>query len=747
MKTFKARITKILTALLLLPVIAAAAPSYINYQGRLVDATGNPLSGTYSIVFSVYNDPTAGTPGTALWTETQPTVTVDNGIFSAKLGSVTSLPPSVFSGDTRYLGVKIGADAEMLPRTELLSVPYAIYAASAASVGTPGQGVIISTFVQVNDYISATRFIGDGSGLTGISAGGSSIVLPIVSTHIADGAITAAKLNSTIMVEGENISLLNNNAGYITSADDAVSGTELDGVFSTLGLLRRTAANTYSTVADNSANWDTAFGWGNHGAAGYATAANLNSVIASTQPLVNYANWDTAFGWGNHGAAGYATAVNLNSVIASTQPLVNYANWDTAFGWGNHGAAGYATAANLNSVIASTQPLVNYANWDTAFGWGNHGAAGYATAANLNSVIASTQPLVNYANWDTAFGWGNHAGAGYMASAARGAANGVAPLDAGTKLGITYLASCADTQILKFSGGAWTCATDNEGAGGTVTGSGLANKVAFWSSGAALSSTTMHWDGLNQRLGVGNASPLQTLDVAGSIKSSYGLIASTMVLSDTSAGALTVAGGITAGGNAIINTSGKIPALSTAYFGSIDGSALTGITPADNSVTSAKIAAGEIVDSDISNIAVISISKLATTGTLGADVQVSSVAIAAFYPSADIRTNLGLGALATKATVATADIDALAVTDAKINDVAGSKITGAGSIVADRIASGALGANVMTSSVAIGGFYPSADIRTNLGLGALATAASVSGGAGGTITDDSVIDADIKSNA
>ena len=35
----------ILSALLLLPLLASAAPSYINYQGRLVDTTGNPLAG------------------------------------------------------------------------------------------------------------------------------------------------------------------------------------------------------------------------------------------------------------------------------------------------------------------------------------------------------------------------------------------------------------------------------------------------------------------------------------------------------------------------------------------------------------------------------------------------------------------------------------------------------------------------------------------------------------------------------
>src|SRR3989338_1264375 len=41
--------------------------------------------------------------------------------------------------------------------------------------------------------------------------------------------------------------------------DDTVSGTELDGVFSANGLLKRTGAATYTSITDGSANWDTAY--------------------------------------------------------------------------------------------------------------------------------------------------------------------------------------------------------------------------------------------------------------------------------------------------------------------------------------------------------------------------------------------------------------------------------------------------------------------------------------------------------
>ena len=99
MKTLKALSTKILAVLLLLPAMASAAPLLINYQGRLVDTAGNPLTGAQSILFSVYD---AASAGSLLWSETQ-SVTPDNGIFSVSLGGVQTLPAAVFASDALYL--------------------------------------------------------------------------------------------------------------------------------------------------------------------------------------------------------------------------------------------------------------------------------------------------------------------------------------------------------------------------------------------------------------------------------------------------------------------------------------------------------------------------------------------------------------------------------------------------------------------------------------------------------------------
>jgi hypothetical protein len=84
------------------------------------------------MVFSIYSD-TGGT--SLLWTETQPAVVVEKGVFNVLLGSASKsyIPYSVFDGSIRYLGVKVGGDPEITPRKPMVSVAYAYRAGS----GTP----------------------------------------------------------------------------------------------------------------------------------------------------------------------------------------------------------------------------------------------------------------------------------------------------------------------------------------------------------------------------------------------------------------------------------------------------------------------------------------------------------------------------------------------------------------------------------------------------------------------------------
>jgi hypothetical protein len=113
---------------------AASVPISLTQQGRILDSTGVPVAGKVAIVFTVYDSPTASAATDILWTETQ-NVTPDDGYFSAQLGAVVAnpFPAGTFDGSVRYLGVKVGSDAEMTPRQAITSVPYAFQASSAAN--------------------------------------------------------------------------------------------------------------------------------------------------------------------------------------------------------------------------------------------------------------------------------------------------------------------------------------------------------------------------------------------------------------------------------------------------------------------------------------------------------------------------------------------------------------------------------------------------------------------------------------
>jgi hypothetical protein len=111
-------------------ITLAEVPQLISYQGRLTDG-GKPVAdSTYSVKFTIYDD----LGGTALWTQTQ-NVTTSGGVFSVLLGSVTPITPALLAGPVRYLGIKVGSNAEMWPPSQLVSTPYALISDSARTVG------------------------------------------------------------------------------------------------------------------------------------------------------------------------------------------------------------------------------------------------------------------------------------------------------------------------------------------------------------------------------------------------------------------------------------------------------------------------------------------------------------------------------------------------------------------------------------------------------------------------------------
>jgi hypothetical protein len=135
-----------LTLLLTLPAApqnaacnhAASAPTsvppLIPYSGVVNDTVGQAVPANASVTFLIYDDEQGGEP---LFTETQSVSVGTTGRFRAQIGATFSngIPIDLFaSGEARWLGIQIAGEPTQ-PRVLLASVPYALKAADAATLG------------------------------------------------------------------------------------------------------------------------------------------------------------------------------------------------------------------------------------------------------------------------------------------------------------------------------------------------------------------------------------------------------------------------------------------------------------------------------------------------------------------------------------------------------------------------------------------------------------------------------------
>ncbi len=148
-------------------------PPLIQFSNLATDERGNTMSGVVSITFSLYSSQQGGEP---LWTETQNNVQLDStGHYSVELGITqpNGVPTALFTtGEARWLGIEIAGQSQQ-PRVLLLSVPYALKAGDAATIG----GLPPSAFVL------AAPPNGAASAYTTESATGQS-VSPATSTDV-----------------------------------------------------------------------------------------------------------------------------------------------------------------------------------------------------------------------------------------------------------------------------------------------------------------------------------------------------------------------------------------------------------------------------------------------------------------------------------------------------------------------------------------------------------------------------------
>jgi len=126
----------------------ADVPETMSYQGRLTDNSGqNVPDGNYNVRFTVYDAPSIGV---ILWAETL-AVDVSSGLFTVQLGQEQPLSAALFSTSDRWLGIAIGADPELTPRTKFTTSAYAFIADDSGAYLPLAGGTMTGPITSIGD--------------------------------------------------------------------------------------------------------------------------------------------------------------------------------------------------------------------------------------------------------------------------------------------------------------------------------------------------------------------------------------------------------------------------------------------------------------------------------------------------------------------------------------------------------------------------------------------------------------------
>jgi len=361
----------------------AGIPPLINYQGMLTTPAGSPVAdGQYNLTFKIYGSESGND---SLWWEYHTNVDVTNGLFNIILGSISGLDLP-FDSDY-WLGIRVGTDPELSPRTRLTSVGYAYRAmvADTALAATPGSG---SNWSVSDSVLYTNKHWGIARGAAGNILNGDS-----THTHVNLGVAC---------VTGSNLS----DAGHQT-VSGGFGNTAYYSFTTVGGGQNNTAHHGHATVGggyDNKANgpWGTVGGGrGNRASYDYfaaTVAGGWENTAYKAYATVGGGYKNEAFGYGATVPGGYQdSALGDYSFAAGYRAkALHYGS----FVWADSTDADFSsTGANEFAVRASggMRVIANNISYGGYFDNQTGGGDGFRAYANVSQGT----------NWGAIFAWNN----------------------------------------------------------------------------------------------------------------------------------------------------------------------------------------------------------------------------------------------------------------------------------------------------------------------------------------------------
>jgi hypothetical protein len=225
-------------------------PRLLHFAGSFRPPVSQP-AGTIGATFAIYSEQEGGTP---LWTEDQNVELDANGNYTVLLGATKNagVPPELFAGgEARWLQVKFYEPGEVdLPRVLLVSVPYALKAGDADTLG----GKPASAYLLAGLYTSAqpSEAAQPAPSATAVAAKTGAAVMPAFTStgttnYVPEFTDTFGDIGNSVMYQnGSNIGV-GTTAGAISMdiRPTATSPFAQLGVAQTVDYMTLFASDTY----------------------------------------------------------------------------------------------------------------------------------------------------------------------------------------------------------------------------------------------------------------------------------------------------------------------------------------------------------------------------------------------------------------------------------------------------------------------------------------------------------------------
>jgi hypothetical protein len=153
----------------------------------------------------------------------------------------------------------------------------------------------VGTGLSYNDSTGAISNSGV-TGLTGttneivVSASTGSVTIGIPDSPVLVtpniGVATATSVNGTTIPSSKTL-VITDDIGSTVQAYDADLAA-IAALTGTAGILTTNGSSLWTVITDNSSNWNTAYGWGNHASAGYLTSSSLSGYLTSATAASTY---------------------------------------------------------------------------------------------------------------------------------------------------------------------------------------------------------------------------------------------------------------------------------------------------------------------------------------------------------------------------------------------------------------------------------------------------------------------------